>query len=117
MPLRGEGLLSFRRKKMIVNTSRITVYPEKRGEFLQTVAQLLEPSKGSRGCLTFRLYVDVADENSSLLISEWETESDLNDYLRSADFAILHGAITVLSRRSRDFKAIAHAVTNTIQEG
>jgi quinol monooxygenase YgiN len=101
---------------MIVNTSRITVYPEKRGEFLQTVAQLLEPSKGSKGCLTFDLYIDVTDENSSLLMSEWETESDLNVYLHSADFAILHGAITVLSRRSRDFKAITNSVTNTIQE-
>jgi quinol monooxygenase YgiN len=101
---------------MIVNTSRITVYPEKRGEFLQTVAQLLKPSEGSRGCLTFRLYVDVTDENSSLLMSEWETESDLNDYLQSADFAILHGAITVLSRRSSEFKAIANTVTNTVQE-
>lgn len=102
---------------MIVNTSRIIVYPEKRAEFLQTVAQLLEPIKGSKGCLTFRLYVDVTDENSNLLISEWETESDLNDYLHSADFAILHGAITVLSQRSSDFKAISSGVTSTTQEG
>jgi len=108
--------LRAERPSMIVSTSRITVYPEKRGEFLQTVAQLLEPSKGSKGCLAFRLYVDVTDENSSLLLSEWETESDLNDYLHSADFAILHGAITVLSRRSSEFKAIANVVTNTTQE-
>lgn len=111
MPEQRTGL-SNGRPNMIVNTSRITVYPEKRAEFLQTVAQLLEPSKGSKGCLTFGLYVDIADENSSLLISEWETESDLNDYLHSADFAILHGAITVLSQRSSDFKAISNGVTN-----
>jgi quinol monooxygenase YgiN len=110
-----EGLCAGR-PRMIVSTSRITVYPEKRGEFLQTVAQLLEPSKGSKGCLAFRIYVDVTDENSSLLLSEWETESDLNDYLHSADFAILHGAITVLSRKSSEFKAIANVVTNTTQE-
>jgi quinol monooxygenase YgiN len=115
MPQQGTGLHGGR-PSMIVSTSRITVYPEKRGEFLQTVAQLLEPSKGSKGCLAFRLYVDVTDENSSLLLSEWETESDLNDYLHSADFAILHGAITVLSRRSSEFKAIANVVTNTTQE-
>jgi quinol monooxygenase YgiN len=102
---------------MIVNTSRITVYPEKRAEFLQTMTHLLEPIKGSKGCLTFRLYVDIADENSSLLVSEWETESDLNEYLHSPDFAILHGAITVLSRRTSDFKAISTGVTTTIQEG
>lgn len=102
---------------MIVNTSRITVYPEKRAEFLQTVVQLLGTGEAPRGCLAFRLYVDVADQNSSLLMSEWETESDLDDYLHSKDFAILHGAITVLSRGSSGFKAIADSVTNTIQEG
>jgi quinol monooxygenase YgiN len=89
---------------MIMSTERITVYPEKRAEFLQTVGQLLEPIKSAKGCKAFHLYVDVTDENSSLLMGEWETESDLNDYLRSIDHAILHGAITVLSQRSTDLK-------------
>ena len=99
--------------EMVVNTSRITVYPDKRAEFLQTVTQLLEPIKRTKGCLTFRVYVDPTDENSSLLMSEWETESDLNDYLRSPDFAILHGAITVLSHGSRDLRAIANGAPRT----
>jgi len=93
---------------MIVNTSRITVYPEKRAEFLQTVRQLLEPITRAKGCMAFHLYVDVADENSSLLVGEWETESDLNNYLRSTDHAILHGAITVLSKGSNELRAIVN---------
>ena len=97
--------LSLLVTRMIVNASRITVYPEKRAEFFQTVGQLLEPIKGAKGCMAFRLYVDTTDENSSLLIGEWETDSDLNNYLHSTDHAILHGAITVLSRRSTDLKA------------
>jgi quinol monooxygenase YgiN len=91
---------------MVLNTSSITVYPEKRAEFFQTMTQLLKPLNGTAGCRAFRLYVDVADENSSLLISEWETETDLNNYLSSADHAILHGAITVLSKRSSELKAV-----------
>jgi quinol monooxygenase YgiN len=98
---------------MIVNTAKITVYPEKRAEFLQTVAQLLEPLKGAKGCLNFRLYVDVTDENSSLLISEWETELDLCNYQTSSDFAVLHGAITVLGLSSSDFNAVANELSNT----
>ena len=90
---------------MVVSTTRITVRPEKRREFLQTVKRLVEPIKLARGCLTFRFYIDAADENSSLLLGEWETESDLNDCLRSNDFSILRGAITVLSTGSTDFKA------------
>jgi len=100
---------------MVVNTSRITVYPEKKAEFFQTVAQLLEHIKRLKGCLTFHIYVDPTDENSSLLMSEWETESDLNNYLHSADFAILHGAITVLSSHSSDLSASAKVEAGTNQ--
>lgn len=90
---------------MIVNTTRITVPPEKRTEFLQTIGRLIEPSKRAKGCRTFDFYLDAADENSTLLVSEWDTEPDLNSYLESDDFAVLRGAITVLSARSIDSKA------------
>jgi hypothetical protein len=46
-------------------------------------------------------------------MSEWETESDLNNYLRSHDFAILHGAITVLSQGSDDLRATANVVARS----
>lgn len=90
---------------MIVNTTRITVPPEKRTEFLQTIGRLLEPSKRATGCRAFDFYLDAADENSTLLVSEWDTETDLNNYLGSDDFAVLRGAMTVLSARRIDSKA------------
>lgn len=90
---------------MIVNTTRITLQPGKRTEFLQTVGPLLDPMKGAKGCRTLDCYLDVTDENSTLLVSEWETERDLNNYLESNHFAVLRGAITVLSVRSIESKA------------
>ena len=90
--------------EMIVNTTKFTVQPEKRTEFLQTIGPLVEPIKSAKGCHDFGFYLDVADENSTLLVSEWETETDLNNYLGSNDFAILRGAITVLSVQSIDSK-------------
>jgi quinol monooxygenase YgiN len=90
---------------MIVNTTRITVPPEKRTEFLQTIGRLVEPSKCALGCRAFDFYLDATDENSMLLVSEWDTETDLDNYLGSDDFAILRGAMTVLSARSIDSKA------------
>ena len=90
---------------MIVNTTRITLQPGKRTEFLQTVGPLLDPMKGTKGCRTLGFYLDLIDENSTLLVSEWETEKDLNNYLESNNFAVLRGAITVLSVRSIDSKA------------
>ena len=92
---------------MIVNATRITLNPDKRTEFFQTVGRLIENINRPKGCRTFHIYIDTKDENSSLLMSEWETESDLNRYLRSNDFAILRGAITVLSIRCVDSKALS----------
>jgi len=91
---------------VIVMTTRINVRPEKRIELAQTIGRLLEPAKNVKGCRTNRFYLDAADENSSLLLSEWETESDLERYMRSNEFAILRGALMVLSVGSTDSKAL-----------
>jgi|GEM_PF-1015990 len=91
---------------MIVNTTRITVMPDKRKEFFQTINQMLGPIRASTGCLSFNVYVDSTDENSSLLVSEWDTEHDLNIHLRSNDFAILHGAMAVLGTQIEEFRAL-----------
>ena len=72
---------------------------------MQTIGPLLEPIKSAKGCRAFGFYLDAADQNSTLLVSEWETETDLDNYLGSNDFAILRGAITVLGVRSIDSKA------------
>ena len=109
-PLRSR--LSFDGPDMIVNTTRITVPPEKRTELLQTIGRLLDPIKHANGCRTIDFYLDAADENSTLLVSEWETENDLNTYLKSNDFAVLQGAITVLSLRSIDAKANVLSLQN-----
>lgn len=92
--------------KVFVTTTRISVRPEQRTELFQTIGGLVEQINSAKGCVMFRHYIDVTDENSSLLMGEWETESDLNNCIRSNDFAILRGAINVLSIRSTDFKAL-----------
>lgn len=97
--------------EMIVKTTKIIARPEKRMELSQTIAGLLGPIRNVKGCRTFRFYLDAADENSSLLLSEWESESDLNKYLCSDDFAVLKGALQVLSSRSSDSKALVTSET------
>jgi quinol monooxygenase YgiN len=89
----------------IINTTKITVHPEKRTELFQTIGRLLKPIQGATGCRTIRFYLDSTDENSLLLMSEWQSESDLNNYLHSNDFAILRGAIRVLSVSSTESRA------------
>ena len=90
---------------VILKTTRIIVRPEKRVELAQTIGRLLGTIKDVKGCRKISFYLDAVDQNSSLLLSEWETESDLDRYLRSNDFAILRGAIMVLSVGATDSKA------------
>lgn len=92
-----------------MNTTRITLQPEKRTEFCQTMGRLLDPIKSARGCRKVDFYIDATDENSTLVVSEWDSESDLNNYLQSNAFAILRGAITVLSVHSIESKASVHS--------
>jgi quinol monooxygenase YgiN len=84
-------------KVVIINTTRITVRPENRTELFQTILPLLNPLRNEKGCLDYRFYVDAVDENSSLLIGQWRTREDWANHLKSADFAVLLGAITILS--------------------
>ena len=91
---------------MIVTTTIISVEPEKRTELFHTISVLIDQVHRAQGCVMFRHYIDASDENSSLLMAQWETDSDLNNYLRSDDFAILRGAITLLSTRCTDFRAL-----------
>ena len=102
-------------KSMIVNTTRITMRPENRNEFFQTVCPLLDPIRLEKGCVGYRFFVDATDENSSLLISEWQTHEDWSNHLRSRDFAVLLGAITVLgSPAGIEFRLLS-AVPNSEQ--
>jgi quinol monooxygenase YgiN len=91
---------------VIVTTTSISVQPEKRRELFQTISALIEQINEAQGCVMFHHYIDASDENSSLLMAEWETDSDLNNYQRSSDFAVLRGAITMLSTRCTDFRAL-----------
>jgi quinol monooxygenase YgiN len=83
--------------------------PEKKREFLQTIKQLLEPIKSAKGCVAFNVYVDAVDENSSLLVSEWDTEADLTRHLSSDDFAVLRGAVAALTIGTHEFTALVYA--------
>jgi quinol monooxygenase YgiN len=92
---------------VIVSTTQINVAPENRRELFQTILPLLDPIRGERGCVAYRCYVELTDENSAMLISEWEAKTDWENYLSSSDCAILLGALNALATpASIDFKLL-----------
>ena len=94
---------------MFVNTTRVTVYPENRREFCQTIQSLLAPIRKEKGCLMYRFYQEAGDENSFVLIGEWESRADWDKHLQSDDFAVLLASVMLHSRRPNlDFKLLSH---------
>ncbi|HEV7473827.1 MAG TPA: antibiotic biosynthesis monooxygenase [Pyrinomonadaceae bacterium] len=94
---------------MIVTTTRITVSSANRSELFQTIQTLQNPVRNEKGCLSFRLYLDSADNNSAILVEEWETEEDWDNHLRSQDCAVFLGAVSVLCRpASVEFKLLSY---------
>lgn len=84
---------------VVINVTRISVKPEKRKELYQTILPLLDPIRRGKGCLTYNFYSDVGDNCESLLLGEWESKTDLKEHLKSAHFALLSAAISVLARQ------------------
>jgi len=84
------------------------VRPENRCELFQTIKPLLDPIRSEKGCLAYGFYVNASDENSTILIGEWESQEDWINHLRTRGFAVLLGAITILSSPAGiDFKLLS----------
>lgn len=99
----------LKRDDTIVNLTRITVLAENRKELCQTISSLIDPVKSEKGCLAYRFYEDVGDENTFVLIGEWETPDAWNDHLSSDNFAVLLGSLGLLCSSSLvDFKLLSH---------
>ena len=87
------------KQTVFINVTRISVKPDKRKELYQTILPLLDPIRREKGCLTCNFYSDVRDSCESLLLGEWESETDLNEHLKSAHFALLTAAVSVLAKQ------------------
>jgi quinol monooxygenase YgiN len=76
----------------------MTVRPERRRDLLETMRGMLEPARVERGCLSYRLYEDVEDRNTFVLMEEWETQKDLENHIRTDNQRRLLALMDLLSR-------------------
>lgn len=92
-------------KDAVVTTASIAVRPENRKELCLTVASLLNLIREEPGCKAYKFYGEAGDENSFLLLGEWQDREALNQHLKSNNFAVLMGSIMLLAKVSTvDFK-------------
>jgi quinol monooxygenase YgiN len=100
-------------KVEFVSATRITVRPENRRELCLTISSLIERIRSEKGCRAFAFYGEVENQNSLILIGEWDTIDAWENHLNSDNFAVLLGSLKLLSNRSNlDFSVLSH-VTET----
>ena len=83
---------------MIVTTIRIQTTPRNRKELMQTFRSLSNPIQSERGCKSCRIYRDVENEEAVIVIQEWDSKIQLNKHLRSDEFAVMVGAMSLLEQ-------------------
>ena len=81
---------------MIVSTLIMNVQPENRREFLQTLCSLIQTTRNEKGCISHHAYQDLENSNHFLSTADWESQADLDNYLRSDRFSVLMGAVRLL---------------------
>jgi len=61
---------------------------------------MLEPARVERGCLSYRLYEDVEDRNTFVLVEEWwETQEDIESPIRTDNHRWLLVLMDLLSEQ------------------
>jgi quinol monooxygenase YgiN len=96
---------------MILVTLRMTVRSERRSDLLEAMRGLLEPARVERGCLSYRLYEDVEDGNTFILVEEWETQHDLESHIRTKNQRRLLTLMDLLSEQPElRFNTVSHTM-------
>lgn len=83
---------------MIVATLRMTVGPEVREEFLKTIQSIVGLVRVEPGCISYDLYQDIEDENSFILVEEWEKKTDFDDHVNRENYRRLIALMGLLSK-------------------
>ena len=56
------------------------------------------------GCSFFS---EMTDENTVMVVEEWESEAHWNDHLQSKDFAVLLGAMSLFDSKAGKFQLLS----------
>jgi quinol monooxygenase YgiN len=77
--------------RVLIACLSFDVRPDKRGEFLSAVMQVVHTIRWSEGCLGCRLVGDCEYPTLFTLFTEWDSRLYLDRHLASAEFQILEG--------------------------
>ena len=82
---------------MVIIFIKMRSLPEKLIELKQTLEALMTFHQNKEGCLDYRIFQDLQNENSFCLIGNWKSRKHLDAHLRSDSFRVLKGTRSLLS--------------------
>jgi quinol monooxygenase YgiN len=83
-------------KDMFTYQIKIEIKPYKRDEFVNSMRSFLGKIRKEKGCLDFSVYQDSDNENTHLVVGEWETRQAMEKHFQTHEFELLIGAARVL---------------------
>jgi quinol monooxygenase YgiN len=98
-------------KTLMVSNTQIIVRPENRKEFFQTVSAIGTKIRREKGCVSFRVYEETENENSLMLVGEWDSKAYWDLHCAGENFAVLHGSVQILSIKSK----IGHKLLSVLE--
>jgi len=111
---------------MITAIYRMTVSPPIRDKQLGIIRLVSGPTRDEKGCRSVCLCRDTADENSFILLEEWESRDDLERHIRGRNFRKLLLMMDTLAEspkvslcsdvREEGLKAIGEILDNNPKE-
>ena len=84
---------------MVLVHMRITASTRQRREILKTLRALAASTAARRGCASVRVLQEVDNHNSFLWIEQWDSEADLERYMRSDEYRALLAVIDMSMRQ------------------
>ena len=81
---------------MLIYQLKIEIKPYKPDEFVNSMRSFLPKICKQKGCLDFRVYQDSDNENTYIVVGEWQTRQAMEKHFQTHEFELLIGAARVL---------------------
>jgi quinol monooxygenase YgiN len=100
---------------MIVVIGRVRTDSAKRDELIRIANDVVQASRGDRGCIGYRFYQEMEDEDAYLFVEEWETLEALREHFATSHIATFMQAIPAAIVGAPDVQF--HEVSRTMDLG
>jgi quinol monooxygenase YgiN len=77
----------------VVVIARLSATPETREELLRRARAMLEPTQAESGCVSYRLYQELVNENELVFVEEWESREVLEAHFHTGHFVDFEHAL------------------------